>query len=346
MKKNKNVSNYVPLSEYPNKYSFSGIDLFKFLFVFCICAIHISPFCESCFKYGATINFWFTKYICRLAVPFYFSVSGFFLFRKIDLNNVDKNIIKTYCFKTIRLLGVWTILLIVGGRGHLWYLSSLVVSILILYYLLKKNVSLKKIVVISIVLYLLGLLGNSYAYLLEPLKKYAFLNFFITSYKLFFNTTRNGLFFGLIFLLIGVLFTKKKININLKWSFFGFCISMLLLMGEIYCLKHYLHLDAYDMYLFLVPAVFFLFSFAAQIKFPNKKLCKDLRIVGVLIYFIHLLSYYTFINFLNFTNYHFKNVRFVRPEYLFSVILALLISIIIKKLSDKKKFRWLRYLYS
>ena len=153
-------------------------------------------------------------------------------------------------------------------------------------------------------------------------------------------------FFGLIFLLIGVLFAKKNIYINLKWSFFGLCISMLLLMGEIYCLKHYLHLDAYDMYLFLVPAVFFLFSFAAQIKLPNKKLCKDLRIIGVLIYFIHLLSYYTFINFLNFTNYHFKNVRFVRPEYLYSVILALLISIIIKKLSDKKKFRWLRYLYS
>lgn len=151
-----------PLTKLPSNYCFDGIDLIKFICAFLVCIIHISPLPTESLLYSNYINFGLQQYICRIAVPFYFMASGFFLFRKIDLTNIDTNRIQKYCFKALRLLGTWTLLLVVGRTGHLWYLGALVVAVVLISVLLKYHIKFKYIALLSILLYIIGLLGDSY----------------------------------------------------------------------------------------------------------------------------------------------------------------------------------------
>ena len=109
-----------------------------------------------------TINYYTQNCLCRIAVPFYFVSAGFFLFNKINLNNIDYSRIKNYCFKILRLLGTWTVLLLLGSKTQLWYLGSLVVAVLAIVFLFSKKVHFYVIAIITIFLYFIGLLGDSY----------------------------------------------------------------------------------------------------------------------------------------------------------------------------------------
>ena len=150
-------------SDFPADYQFNGIDIVKFICAFLICIIHIQPFNTAILGFDKLINlnFVFQQYLCRIAVPFYFTASGFLLFRKTSFNSLNVIRIKDYCFKLLRLLGTWTFILFVGERGHLWYLGALVLAVIILSVLIKKGLSLYYIIIISIVLFLIGVLGDS-----------------------------------------------------------------------------------------------------------------------------------------------------------------------------------------
>ncbi|MGN0500520.1 MAG: acyltransferase family protein [Ruminococcus sp.] len=249
-----------PLTKLPSNYCFDGIDLIKFICAFLVCIIHISPLPTESLLYSNYINFGFQQYICRIAVPFYFMASGFFLFRKIDLTNIDTNRIQKYCFKTLRLLGTWTLLLVVGWTGHLWYLGALVVAVVLISVLLKYHIKFKYIALLSILLYIIGLLGDSYHGIIEPLKNINIFSFIFSGYEYFFSTTRNGVFMGFIFVLMGVLFAHNKILLNLKSAVLCFCISMLLLLVEVFVLQYFSNPKDHNMYISLIPATFFLFT--------------------------------------------------------------------------------------
>ena len=55
--------------------SYIGIDLFRVIAAILIIAIHTSPFGS----YSAWADFVLTRVIARVAVPFFFMTSGFFL---------------------------------------------------------------------------------------------------------------------------------------------------------------------------------------------------------------------------------------------------------------------------
>ena len=105
------------LSKKSERTAFNGIDLFKFIGVFLICSIHISIFPDTDSAIINYLNSVFGNCIARVAVPFYFSVTGFLLFRDKSISTPDPNRVKKYCFKILRLLGTWTLLLFVGYKG-------------------------------------------------------------------------------------------------------------------------------------------------------------------------------------------------------------------------------------
>ena len=98
----------------PQNYQFNGIDIVKFICAIMICIMHVQPFSSDVSGF-TKLNFWIQNFPCRIAVPFYFTASGFLLFRKTDFNNLNTDRIKNYSFKILRLLGTWTFLLFVGG---------------------------------------------------------------------------------------------------------------------------------------------------------------------------------------------------------------------------------------
>ena len=324
--------------------NYNAIDIMKFVCSILICIIHIKPFPDGAFPNSNQINLLFQIYICRIAVPFYFISSGFFLFKKIDINNPNKEIIKKYCFKILKLLGIWYVILLNTNKGQLWYLGSLVFSVFIIYYLLIKKLSLKKIIIISILLYIIGLLGDSYYGLIEPLNKFKLFGYLSHFYFNTFTTTRNGLFFGFIFVLIGLLFSKDKIKIKQNISLILFLVSFSLLFFEVLILKKLSIPKDYNLYLLLIPATIFLFSFLYQCKIKDNKIFIKLRITGMFIFYTHLFINYFVVKLLILLN-KIININLLKYNFFITMFAVILISFILEELSQKDRFSFLKNLY-
>ncbi len=336
-----------PCCDYPSDFQFNGIDIVKFIYSFLICIIHIQLFDVEYWDIDELdyLNYVFRHYICRVAVPFYFTVSGFLLFRKTEFNNLNHSRIKNYCFKILRLLGTWTFLLFVGGSGQLWYLGALVLAVTILSVLIKKEVPMRWIVLISFVLFLIGLLGDSYYGFIEPLKSYFIPNLFIVGYETVFSTTRNGVFFGLIFVLIGALFAQKRIVINNILAIVGLFISFIVMFFEVYLLSIYSHPKDYNMVLSLLPVIFFIFYLASHIKLKNRPIYRRLRVIGVLIFFTHLfVDYFVSLIIENVNNI--IGINLTGFHFIITILFTTILAVIIERLSKTNRFQWLKYLFS
>ena len=329
-------------NELPKDYSFYGIDILKFICSFMVCAIHIQPFNSSNLEY---LNFWLQDYLFRIAVPFYFVASGFLLFRKIDCNNINTNRIKDYCFKMIRLLGTWSFLLFIGRTAQLWYLGAVILAVIVLSILIKKKIPFKHIVIIAVILFIIGLLGNSYYGLMEPFKQYTVSKILILGYESVFPTSRNGLVFGLIFVLMGVVFAQRRVVISFVATVTGLVFSLLLMFVEVFLLRHYSSPRGFDIVVSLLPVSFFLFYLATHIIVKEKNIYKSLRIIGMVIFFTHFLVNY-FVVLTVEVLYNTIGVNLVAYQFIITIFLTTALAILIERLSRKGKYYWLRYLYS
>ena len=328
----------------PQNYQFNGIDIVKFICAIMICIMHVQPFSSDVSGF-TKLNFWIQNFPCRIAVPFYFTASGFLLFRKTDFNNLNTDRIKNYSFKILRLLGTWTFLLFVGGSWQLWYLGALVLAVIILSVFMKKGIPMRWIVLTSVILFLIGLLGDSYYGFIEPLKSLYISKILIVGYETVFTTTRNGVFFGLIFVLIGALFAQKRIVINNIVVIFGFVLSLVMLFFEIYILRHYSHPKDYNILISLLPSSFFLFYLASHIKLKNRPIYGSLRVIGMLIFFTHL-----FVNYFVGLAIEIANnkigINLTAFQFIITILFTTILAVIIERLSKANRFHWLKYLFS
>ena len=336
------------LPQVNQSYDYYMVDILKFICCFLVVTIHIDPFVNHSFALAPMINFYIQNYLCRIAVPFFFMASGFFLFRKLDITNIDTRIVKDYCFKLIRLLGLWSVLLFTGTTIHLWYLSATVVAIALICLLFRLHWKPWHLFLLAFLLYIPGLLGDSYYGLLLPLQKNPLIEIVTDTYFSIFTYTRNGVFMGFLFVLLGAGFSFAKIRIKAPVAAIGFVISMLCLLAEVVLLKRYELSVDYNMYLFLVPAVFFLFAFALQFRRPAAKQVtriQTLRTVGVLVWMLHLLvEKFVFVGMQGV--YKLCSLDLGIYHYAISLGLSFALALLLVKLSAKEKFKWLRLLYS
>lgn len=329
--------------------NYNGIDIVKFLCAIMVFIIHIAPLrgslTQTLSPVENEINFWLQNYLCRLAVPFYFVCSGFFFFKKMPSNGIDVNRVKKYCFRIIYLLGVWNVLLFLGGKGHLWYLGATVVAVAFLSICLSYHVDFKFLVIIACVFYVLGLLGDSYLGLIEPFVSEGILNIIYGIYNFFVSETRNGFYMGYIFVLMGYIFAQGKVKIKPQVSLVFFCTSMICLFVEVFILRHYSIPDDYNMYIFLVPATFFLFAFVSSLSINDRPIYIKLRTVGTLVYFLHIL-----INELTAFGtsmfYGAFKIALWPFQFFISLPVTLLIAFGIEWLSHKEKFNWINWFIS
>lgn len=234
-----------------------GIDFVKFICSLLVVMIHVSPFGEatSSTKFYL-MNDFLQNYICRLAVPFFFICNGYFLEKKLSVSGNDCTIIKNIVFKTLKLYIKWSIIYLpinlviilhdksgllhgiigyvknfvfIGSYTQLWYLNSLIIALLLIYVFTKMKVPSSIIMKLSFVLYIIGLFDDSY---------YGILNFTpiiktcVDKYNLLFGTTRNGLFFGLFFISLGMYLAKINLSIDYKKCVLLFTCSSMALFVE------------------------------------------------------------------------------------------------------------------
>ena len=277
--------------------SYSGIDYFRFIAALLIVAIHTSPLSS----FSETGNFIFTRIVARVAVPFFFMTSGFFLISRYTCN-AEK--LEAFIKKTTLIYGVAILLYIPinvyngyfkmdnllpniikdivfdGTLYHLWYLPASIIGAAIAWYLVKK-LNYPKALMVASVLYLIGLFGDSYYGITE---KISCLNSLYTYIFQVTDYTRNGIFFAPIFFILGGFIADNRPQITFGKSFLGFAISLALMLGEAMILHHF-DLQRHDsMYVFLLPCMYFLFI--VILHFKGKRLV-SLRTASLIIYIIH-----------------------------------------------------------
>lgn len=207
---------------------YQGIDTFKWVAAFLVVAVHTSPLVDV----SEMADFMLTRVLARLAVPFFFMVSGFFLFRGAGKEGPSGQKVIRFCQKTAILYGFaillylplnlyagdvqrWSVLsalckdlLFNGTFYHLWYLPGVILGMAITWVLVRR-LGWRWAMLSAFVLYGLGLLGDSYYGLTVqiPVLHAVYSGLFqVVDY------TRNGLFFAPLFLMTGAWLARQEIS--------------------------------------------------------------------------------------------------------------------------------------
>lgn len=283
--------------------SHGGLDRFRLIAALLIVAIHTSPLAS----YTPMGDFLLTRVIARVGVPFFLMISGYFLLPQFFSNKAcDFKPLIGFLKKLVTLYGIATLiylpvsiyagyyengsvavtviknLFIDGTFYHLWYFPCTAFGV-VLVCILARKLSMNTVMIISFILYIIGLFGDSYYGALSAVP--AIKNIYDIGFSVF-SYTRNGLFYAPIFLSMGSLIALAKRPISQTKSVVGFGFFMVLMLCEGTVLNN-LSLQRHDsMYLTLLPCSFFLFHLLLSIKGKSKK---SLRTLSMWVYIIHPL---------------------------------------------------------
>ncbi len=208
--------------------SYVIIDFFKLFSAVLIILLHTEVFLSV----SAPLQMIIRNTALTIAVPFFFTVSGFFFFKKLIpaedkykvLKHNEKRVISLYLIYTIIyfpfVLRNWikagfsakSLLLyirdffFVGSFSTIWYLLALIAGFALAYVLYIK-IGLKKAFYISIAFYSFGVLTSSYYGIIE---KIPIVSNLVDCYYTIFGSVKNGLTFGLVYILLGGLIAIAK----------------------------------------------------------------------------------------------------------------------------------------
>lgn len=282
-----------------NLLNYDNLDVLKYISAFLIIILHLRPFQY----YSSELDLAFNNIITRICVPIFFLITGYFVAKK-EKNKDDY--IKHYIKKTIPLYLIWSViyipiiitiiiqclptingyvsqinlplyyliplliiaipvtiiiaLLYTGVYYHLWYFPAVILSLLVLSKW-KKKFNIKSLLIISFVLLLFGATETYYGVLPLGFKQ------IITYYYNIFFTTRNFLFFGLFYIVLGHYMGTKE-ELYSKYCFEKLIICFFLLVFEAILLHDTNRLNS-NILLSCVPLVYYLFI--ATIYITRKK---------------------------------------------------------------------------
>ena len=337
------------------------IDVLKFVAALFVVGIHSMPL----MSFNTLVNNVIFQGVARLAVPFFFVVSAYFLFRKINSKPEDgKKIVWNYAKRLAILYLFWFIVFFpvimkirfldyVPGYGikkslyfffreviwsssfqGSWFLNASIVGALIVFWCSKK-MSKKGLAFLGGACFIFTVISSGYYQLFEPV-----IGPFYEKFVAIFNEPYNTFFAGIVYFIIGkyVAETEKEKLWGWKSRKAGLVISMALVIIESYIMHTHTYFRAPDIFLSLLPATYFILInviyFDRTLPIP-KPVLSFFRNSSILMYIIHFRV-------LNYTAYHmtFPNT-FV--SYLVIVGICMVISFVILKLEKVKGFKWLRY---
>lgn len=220
--------------------TYSTIDITKFFFCLCIIALH-----TNFLSFLPTFEHYFIeKNLFRLAVPFFFITSGYFLASKWYKSDDGYQTIQRYCKRLMLPLFAFSIVYIsqyaiysffFNGKnimhialvlarniifypmGALWFVQACIVGAILLYPFLKRN-KLTLAITCGIILYGVGQLFNSYSFIMGEWEERDIV-------LLYCKSLRNGFTMGLLWLALGF----KCYQINKKELSKSILVSILVI---------------------------------------------------------------------------------------------------------------------
>lgn len=224
-----------------------SVDVLKALAVVAVIALHTQPFrtpisyAEPTWDLALIIN-----QLSRFAVPFFFVISGYFWGVKLQRSGCPEKVFLPMAARLFLVFTAWSIVYIFpfnlgevsqsgfslfvksaywnlvsilhrpfvsilqGTKSHLWFLISLIFSLAISHFFVQRRLY-KTLIALSLILYLIGILGKAYAD--TPIGLHIAFN------------TRNGPFFSTIFFVTGYFLSSTNPQKYWFWIgiiFFGF----------------------------------------------------------------------------------------------------------------------------
>ena len=289
---------------------YKGIDIVKFIMALFVVILHTHPL----YVVNRTADFFTADVMARAAVPFFFAATGFLLEKQINEQHIDIRVkLGRYIRKVLILYGIWSVVylpiilynkflisdvtftygvftmmrdfIFAGSYGQLWYLPAVAVGVLAVF-VSRKYLGERRTGVILFLLFLMGLATQSYfgftTVLIQP---DSILWKGMKAVKKVIVTCRNGVFFGSIFLYMGTWIARCDIKMK-RWK----AVSGLILSTMLFCMEaSYLwsigSVRESDMYLMLLPTVFFLMMCALQIQVRMDTVL--FRRMSINIYLVH-----------------------------------------------------------
>lgn len=273
----------------------TGIDAVRFVAALCVVAIH------SFMEYQNITDAYTVRILTRWAVPFFFVVTGYFLkedvkrfagfFARIFLEYVFFTIIYAIlCHEDIFSPWRFFSALRSGIIMPFWYFPTLLMCMTFVWVLIKTVKKWQIIVAICAALFLMALMGHTYA----NLQAFGFFQQSIimkVHHRVIGEvTTRDGIFWGSLFISIGYALRKKgeepgRRDWTLPKKIIWLSVSFILSVAEI-CLIVYFHTGGKDITVFTIPVVILLFSIALEMRIP-KSIGEYLRYTGNGVFLIH-----------------------------------------------------------
>ncbi len=343
-----------------NKLYYQNLNVLKYISSILIIVLHLRPF----LNFSNELDLAFNNIVTRICVPIFFMITGYFVAKKEKEN---KNYIKDYIKKTIPLYFVWSLLYIPVAVGtiiqylpiineyvskinialplliilsvillpiivlvalcytgvyyHLWYFPAIIFSLLVLKKW-KKRFNIKYLLMISFILLLFGATETYYGTL--PLSVKRIVSYY---YNIFF-TTRNFLFFGLFYVVLGYyLGTKKKVYS--KYCFLKLIVSFFLLTFEAILLHDTTRLNS-NILLSCIPLTYYLFISSIYIT-NNTKSNFQFGVYSKYYYLIHpMVIFLISLVFKNINYYPYLNILIV-------LLITHIASVLIIKLKKKNQ---------
>ena len=317
---------------YPN------IDKARWLLAYLILIIHFRPLSG----FDPTVDFASAQVVARIAVPFYFMTTGFFM----DYAQTDK--VKAWLKNILRLTLIWSLIYLpfrlsayftgqanilmdilhLGVHVHLWYLPASIFAVLSLGFLLK-HMHIKMILWIGFILYIFGLFGDAY----HGFSSIIGIENLVDDYLSIFETTRNGLFFGFFFVSLGYFIKTHPLNIKVNFKRIGFFIGFFLMFVEMLSLERAGIPIEYNMILSTIPTVYFLFSLCLEKTSTEKP--KSYKDLGTFIFLSHFIVLYLSIGLFMLFKWEglFYNNLF---RFLYTAIVSTLLGILLQKRKLKR----------
>ena len=271
--------------------TYKGIEIFRVVAAFLVVAIHTSPLAG----YSGTADFVFTRVIARVAVPFFFMVTGYFVLSKgTGVRRFLKKTAIIYAASAALYLPInvyaghlqgWGLLDLVqqvffeGTFYHLWYLPAALLGAW-LTSLLMRRTSRGVCAAIVTALYVLGLLGDSYWGLIEGVPGVS------SAYNALFalmGYTRNGLFFAPMFMFLGAEMRMAKRR-GVGFEAAGLVLSFALMLAEALNARAQGWQRHDSMYVLLPFVMYFLFALLSRVKGSVRLL---LGSFSLLVYVLH-----------------------------------------------------------
>lgn len=341
---------------------YTAVDLTKFIASIFIVGLHSHVLAS----YGGTADYIYQVF-SRFAVPFFFISSSFFLYQKSNMQDSNK-VIFQYAKRILKMYLFWFIVyiplifylriypLIIENCDSLyilrsfirdllfsstfpgsWYLIASVWCAFILHYL-SKYISLKLILGISLLLYLLPLMSSAYYGIVTR-------NDFIYKFILFYEDNFSIAYFsypaGLLYFAIGKFISVKQEQIVcIGTSFYvkAVCLSLLAAFIEMGILGYFRIVRSSDVFISLIPLSLFLFLLVLSLNLNlPKATAVTLRKASTIIYLSYFMYVYVYEIFL--TELQLNSIL----RYILTLVFCFITIAFINY--NEKRYSFLRYAY-